>query len=335
MHNILNDSQLKNQIEIILSGYLKHNESLLKYRWDILPGSGSTSVRALVSARVMDDIKKFVVKQYLIFNKPQEESREQAIREYKALQYLSAYSGHLWHSPHVIALIPDKAVNIMSYEEGDNISNLFWHAIRWGFLSRIELPWLISLVRDIAIIINEIQSLQNYNKMLNVSNHEWYSLFLDEHLYDLKKMGIRSALISRIRDKVYESLLELLNEKNQCFQHTDLYFNNILYCNKKYCIFDLPNACWGSRYWDISHLLMSLEDYKLYYNVDRKIIDACKEEFIRSFNLDQNLIEAMQLIHSCFSFKLNLLNYNNYMRRLFIRNPIQFYNKMIKDLLKD
>lgn len=321
------------EIEIILADHLTIKNKEVKFIWGDLPGTGNTSQRRLVKVLHGEEIRRFVIKRYNIYGKP-EESSIQAKREYQVMRYLQTVKGTNWTIPCPAAYLPEHATIVMEYSIGENLNSMFWNAIRYWVLSRSHVKWFSTLITDIAKIIQNMQTISLPDEWLRNADIRWYSYFLEEQIDALGDFGVDEHRLAHIREKVSRMLPRLMSSSSPCFQHTDLYFNNILYNNGKYCILDFPNACNGTRYWDISHLLCSLDDYRLFRNVDQCIIDICRKEFLSRFDLDKCFLECMSLIHSCFSFKLAIMRSRVGVKRIFIRDPWVFYYQKIDKLLR-
>lgn len=333
MGNLWEDKLLRDHIESCLIDHCEMQGKPRNFIWRSLPGTGSTSDRGLVHVSTGNELKHFVVKRFRIPQKPFEESQNQAKREYTTLEYLQAHRGLLWRTPHPIAILPDFAVIIMEYFPGANLSTLFWQAIRLGPFSRIRKKWLLTLMRDIAAIILGMQSYGMGSDALMRADEAWYSTFIEEQIEELKRLGISSSILAGVGNRIKDALPALISEENRRFQHTDLFFNNILHEDGKYCVLDFPNACAGTRYWDVSHILVALEHYKLFRNVDTRIIDRCREEFRRNFILDDRLFGLMQLVHYCFALKVSLTALRRGVQKILLRDPRKFYEDKIQKLL--
>jgi len=322
------------EIEILIAEHMKVKCEEIEFAWMALPGTGSTSERKLVRVTIGDIVYSFVIKRYMIRDRFDNESLAQSKREYDSLKFLQAHESSLWRTPTPIAYMPEQGAIIMEYFPGENVGAIFWRAVRFGMISRIHTGWIMQLINDIAIIILEIQNLKKTTGVMPVSG-EWYSSFLDEQMKALRCFGIHAQKLQRLRIKVVDALDSFLSGENICFQHTDLYFNNILYSDGRYCILDLPNSCIGTRYWDISHLMVSIEHYKLFRNVDDTIIDDCIKSFCKHFVLDPYLIEIMQLIHCCFSLKLSFMFPYKGIKKILTQDPVSFYERKINAFMKD
>lgn len=327
------DNRIIQEVELAITRYLSASDASVKATWESLAGTGSTSLRSLVIIDLDNKLYRFVVKRFQILDKPEDESRLQAQREFNGLKKLNTIKSNLWHTPYPVSFLEEYSTIIMEYFPGTSLNALFWHHIkRWRF-SRRYLPWFLSIMNDVANIILEIQDEKDLNMVLDQADEGWYKLFLDEQLRVLKEYGVQKYLLDAIAIKVKDALPAIVDPHNQCIQHSDLYLNNLLYSSGHYCVVDLPNTCIGTKYWDISHMLSSLEDYKLLRNIDAKIIDTCKSEFLGKFSLEPYLLECMLLIHYCLSFKLSLMTYQGWMKKVIKRRPAEFYHKRISELL--
>jgi serine/threonine protein kinase len=303
------------------------------YKWEILPGTGSTSKRELLTAITANSIKRYAIKTFVIPDKPFSESLVQAQREYTALGLVAQFSNELWQSPGPVAFLPERATIIMEYFDGINVNSLFWKNIRKSYLSRLRLKWFLSMVSDIARIVDDLHKIKQTPAGIPEAGTDWYNAFLDEQIESLIKSGVSGSLLKRVRKTFRDALPELTAEQELCFQHTDFYLNNILTNGISYCVLDMPNSVRGSRYWDISHFIISLEHYKLFRNTDSVIIDKCMEIFLEHFNLEKNLFDSMQLAHTCFSLKLCMMAPPSGMMRYLISDPSAFYINKLESII--
>lgn len=310
-----------------------------RFDWQPLTGTGSTSRRSLLVARISGDRDEgtlgFVVKRYAIPGAGEETCREQAQREYAALRFLAGKGGGVWHAPAPVAFLPESATIVMEHCAGENLNRSFWSAIRGSWLARLRADAIESLVRDTGVVLRALQGCEVEDSGLPVADAGWYTAFLDEQLAALGERGVPERLRGRIRARVVEALPEMLSPRFRCFQHTDFYFNNLLRTDRGICVLDFPNACVGTAYWDVSHLLVSLEDYKRFRNVDPVLIDRCKEAVTRLFGLEGDRLRTMQLVHHAFSFQLSHGAQGGRVRRLLTRRAGPHYLPRLTALLED
>ncbi len=324
------DQELKTTIEKAVS---ENTGTSPVYKWGILPGTGSTSERNLLLAITGNSFKRYAIKTFVIPDKPASESRIQAQREYTALGLVAPFSNEFWKSPKPVALLPESATIIMEHFDGINVNAIFWKNIRKSYLSRVQLKWFLSLVSDMSRIINDLQKIKQTPAGIPEAGIDWYNAFLDEQIESLIKSGVSGSLLERVRKTFRDAMPALTAEQELCFQHTDLYLNNILTNGISYCVLDLPNSVRGSRYWDISHFMISLEHYKLFRNTDSGIIDRCMAMFLENFNFEETLFDSMQLAHTCFSLKLSMMAPPSGMMRCLMSDPSAFYISKLESII--
>ncbi len=324
------DQKLRTTIEKAVS---ENTGTSPVYKWGMLPGTGSTSERELLFATTGNSIKRYAVKTFVIPDKPVSESRFQAQREYTALGLVAPFSNEFWQSPKPVAILPESATIIMEYFEGINVNALFWKNIRKSYLSRLHLKWFLSLVSDMSRIINDLQKIKQTPAGIPEAGIDWYNAFLDEQIEDLLRLGVNGSFLQRARKAFRDALPVLTAEQELCFQHTDLYLNNILTNGFSYCVLDMPNSVRGSRYWDISHFMISLEHYKLFRNTDSGIIDKCMAVFLEHFNIEKKLFDSMQIAHTCFSLKLSMMTPPSGIMRCLMSDPSAFYISKLKSII--
>lgn len=298
-----------------------------------LSAVGSTSNRFLLTFKDGKSDRQFVVKRYQILGQPEAESRAQAQREYTALYHLQSISSALWSAPELIAFSEEYATLIMSYCPGRNVNEVFWNAIKWPFLSSHKNKTIKAVMNHVALIIKDLQLMEDCAANFPQSS-PWLSGNLFEALIDsLLRKGVDDMMLFDVQQCVKTNLDIILAPANRSFQHTDLYFNNIIFDGNRYFILDFPNACYGSRYWDISHMVVSLEDYKIFRNVSAKAIDNCKEIFLEHFNIDSSLLQIMNLLHYCFSFNIRVNNNRSGIKKVLMKETAAFYENRIRTIL--
>lgn len=325
----------KAQVESVLIDYLGIKATYPSFSWENLSGTGSTSVRNLVRVNTGNEELQFVSKRYQIEGQPTEEWFAQAKREYEVMNALAPASSGFWRTPLPIKLLHDHAAIVMEYFPGQNVNALFWKAVRMGIFSLRNQDWMLQLMGDIAKIILNMQNLESKMAVAPVVDESWYITFLEQQIGPLNQFGIEKHKLRRIQRHVEKDINLFFSNDKACFQHTDLTLNNLLFRDGMYCVLDLANTCIGTRYWDISHMIVSLEHYKLFLNVSDRLIKACIEEFSRWFILDPYLVRTMNLIHYSFSLKLSLMVQTTGLKRLLTNDAVRYYEKKIDAILRE
>lgn len=331
---------IKNDVEKSLSEYLlgKYEKHISEYNWDNLSGTGSTSKRFLISPAPKEHLPiqdhSFVIKKFII-DDDQEKSRRHAENEYKCLLTLSRFQdNNIWITPAAIEYLPAHALIIMGYCSGQNVGYTFWNLVQKSFYSRRNLKEILHLIDLVATALLAMQK-DLKNVTLPVSQFDKSLFFLHKQIDDISVIkGTNATWENRLIDFVFETLPEAYETVNLAFQHSDYTLNNLIQSKDKIAILDFPKSCWGTKFWDISHMIITLEDFKICRNVDKKIIDACKDRFLSHFHAEKRILTAFQLINLCFSYKINLMNSPNRIKKLLIRNPVPFYEKRILECLK-
>ena len=320
---------MKKEISDYIGGYIENFKVLP------LPGVGSTSQRSLIEVRDNQKSHLFVIKRYMIPGETDAECRRQAQQEYTVLLHLKAYPVKLWSVPEPVGFRFEDATIIMGFCPGENVHEIFWNNIKKSIFSRRNSPWLIQMMTDIAMILKDIQSIKIISENFVTETSDSYLESFFKVINALREQDIDLHFLQAIQNRFVNDLPALLTEEHKVFQHTDMYFNNIIRNNQKYYLLDFPNSCNGSIYWDISHMLVSLEDYKIFRNVDRKMIDACKNEFLKHFSVDTRLLHTMNLFHYCFSFNIKIKNHISGLKKIMTHSVPRFYKSKINQILSE
>jgi len=318
--------------------YLREHDQgpALSFAWEPLLTSGSTSSRKQVNVATEGAGHpglSFVMKKYEIPDKPFEESQQQARREYEALRTLWNIERQGWRIPEPVAFLPEYAIVIMAYCNGQTASQYFWSMVKPFVFSRLNLERIRGFIKDIGGVLLELQDAPVEGGVWQTVGPDWYLAFLEEQLAALQSFNVRKSQVDAVRERVASMLPQLLGSEARCFQHTDFYLNNILMDGETIVVLDFPNSCIGTKYWDISHFLVSLDDYRMFRNVDQGVIGICKDEFESIFGLDRALLRSMMLVHTCFSFKLMTMKTRRGLRGALVRDQKKYYGSVLEELL--
>ena len=316
---------------------VKHTgiKTIISFDTAPLSAAGNTSRRFLTTISDNKSAQRFVVKRYQIPGQSEAESINQAQREYLALLHLKSVSSALWSTPDPISFSEEYATLIMSFCPGYNVGEIFWNSIKWPFLSFQNKSEIKEIINHVALIIKDMQSMEDCDDLFPESSPLLSGKFFQKLIDSLQEKGVDGKMLIDAQQRVENNLDAIMALENRSFQHTDLYFNNIIYDRARYFILDFPNACYGSRYWDISHMIVSLEDFKIFRNVAGKAIDNFKESFLEHFNVDASLLKTMTLFHYCFSFNIRT-NYSIPAYKKMLMKDVQlFYESRIRTILND